>query len=193
MRHFTPRRPWAPLTDPEWAALAPFVAKSETAPGPKLDQRQRFDAILHNAVSGDPWRAVPPAYGRGETVGKHFRRLTEAGLWQRILTALAAPNCPPALRAIEYWLCRAARRAMRLLKMSGLDLAQKLGFLTALPMLPWFLPDRHLSEQAWAWTRALVADLSAGGWADRKELRDLQLLHRLAGGRAVWSKRFAPP
>lgn len=193
MRHFTSRRPWAPLAEDEWAALAPFVARAEGAPGRPLDQRWRLDAILHAAVSGDPWRALPKRFGNGDSVGRHFRRLTHAGLWQRLLEALADPNCPPALRALEYWLCRGARRAMRLLQMSGLDLAQRLGFLTALPMVPWLLPNRDLSAIAWARTQALLDDMSEGLRPTRKALRDLQLLHRLAGGRAVWSKKFAPP
>src|SRR5689334_21519007 len=130
MRHFTPRRPWAPLSDAEWAALAPYVVRAEGSPGRPLlgaDPRGRMDAMLHVATTDVPWRLLPEHLGKGATVARHFRRLAHAGLWSRLLEALAEPRCPPALRAIEYWLCRAARRAMRLLKMAGLALANRLG------------------------------------------------------------------
>ena len=197
-RRFTPRRPWAPLSDAEWQALAPFLVRAEGAPGRPLlgsDPRGRMDAMLHIAVTDQPWRALPEHYGQGATVARHFRRLAHAGLWSRLLQALAAPDCPPGLRALEYWLCRAARRAMRLLRMAGLDLAQRLGLLSALPMLPWYLPNRDLSEALFRLSEWLVLVR----WREQGVRPRPGLLTRLgrllvaAGGRAVWSKKFAPP
>ncbi|MFC7554057.1 hypothetical protein ACFQU7_20405 [Pseudoroseomonas wenyumeiae] len=44
---------------------------------------------------------APARYGKADTVSRYFRRLTHAGLWQKLLHALAeaAPNHP--LRQLE--------------------------------------------------------------------------------------------
>src|SRR3712207_9459108 len=101
-RRFIPRRPWQPLADAEWAALAPYL-RDGSGPGRPLgtDPRARMDAFLQVAVADLPWRLLPEAYGKGSSVARHFRRLAHAGLWARLLEALARPHCPPALRAVE--------------------------------------------------------------------------------------------
>jgi len=192
MRHFTPRREWAPLSDAEWAALAPYVLRAVGPGRPLADPRGRMDAILHIAVSGEPWRALPDHFGKSATISRHFRRLAHAGLWSRLLEALADPAAPPALRALEYWLCRAARRAMRLLGMAGLVLARRLGLLTALPMVPWMMPDPDLSESLRRYTCDLMR-LWPRYWPRPGLLRLLGRLLATAGGRRTWSRRFAPP
>lgn len=190
--HFTPRRPWAPLSDAEWEALRPFL-RAEAMPGrPIPELRARFDAILHMAVADQPWRLLPERWGKGDTVSRHFRRLTHAGLWLRLLEALAEPRCPPALRALEYWICRAARRAMRLLRMAGLTLARRLGLYTALPMVPWMMPDPDLSELVFRDVWETIRHIPQR-WPGKGVLRTLGRLLAVAGGRPRWSKRFAPP
>ncbi|HYZ30846.1 MAG TPA: transposase, partial [Crenalkalicoccus sp.] len=91
MRRFTPRRPWVPLADAEWDALAPFLTRAEGTPGRPLATplRTRLDAMLRIACTDAPWHALPPGYGKGETVARHFRRLAHAGLCARLLEALA--------------------------------------------------------------------------------------------------------
>jgi transposase len=194
-RRFTPRREWAPLSDREWAALAPFVARPPGVPGRPLlgtDPRARMDAMLHAAVSGDPWRALPEHHGKGATVARHFRRLAHAGLWSRLLEALADPRAPAALRGMEHWLCRAARRAMRLLRMGGIVLARRLGLLSALPMWPWMMPDPDLSRTVRGAIEAVLARLP-GELPPPGGLTSLGAVLAVAGGRQVWSKKFAPP
>ena len=189
---YTPRRPWAPLSDAEWEALAPHVARHDGPGRPLRDPRGRFDAMLRNTLADRPWREVPPEDGKPDTVSRLFRRWTHAGLWMRLLEALAAPGAPAALRAMEYWLCRLARRAMRLLGMKGLALANRLGLLTALPMLPWLLPMPDLSKAVFRHIDQLLSRLPR----ERPPPGLLATLGRLlaiAGGRPVWSKRFAPP
>ncbi|MBV1798977.1 transposase [Siccirubricoccus sp. G192] len=202
MPHFTPRRDWAPLSDAEWSALTPHLRRwMAAAPGSARrragrplgsEWRARLDAMLWIAVSGQPWHALPEQFGKPDTVSRHFRRLAHAGLWARLLAALALPTCPPALRAIEYWLCRAARRAMRLLGMAGLTLARRLGLFSALPMLPCYMPNRDLSEALHRFQARLLDRL----FSDPPPPGTLTRLGRLlayAGGRRVWSKKFAPP
>lgn len=191
---YTPRRPATPLSDAEWALLAPHLARAEHAPGRPLgaDPRARMDAFVHLAVTGAPWRAAPAAAGRPNTLARHFRRLAGSGLWSRLLEAVAAPKAPPALRAMEYWICRLARRAMRVLGMRGLALARRLGRLTALPMLPWFLPNPDLSQTILAVIRAEIRTLPQR-LPPPGLLAALGRCLMLAAGRATWSRRLAPP
>jgi len=93
---------------------------------------------------------------------------------------------------MEYWLCRAARRAMRLLGMAGLVRARRLGLLTALPMVPWMMPDPDLSESLRR-CACEVMQLWPGRWPRPGLLRRLGRLLATAGGRRCWSRRFAPP
>jgi hypothetical protein len=57
MRHFAPRRPWAPLSDAGWEALALFVTRTAGTTGRSLrDPRARLDAMLRKALADRPWR-----------------------------------------------------------------------------------------------------------------------------------------
>ncbi len=155
-RRYTPPRRWQPLTDAEWDALLPFVLVQNGPGRPLRDARARMDAIFWLAASGSAWRTVPGRFGRPDTVARHFRRLAHAGLWERLLLALARRDAPAALSAIEHWIVRACRRAARLRGLRIIVLARRLGFLSALRAPPWLLPDPHLSE----WVHRRVFDVA---------------------------------
>ena len=104
-------------------------------------------AVFWVAASGSPWRTVPPRFGKPDTVSLHFRRLALAGLWERLLRALARPDAPPALLAVEHWVVRACRRAARPRGLRIVVLARRLGLLSALKAPPWLLPGPDLSER----------------------------------------------
>ncbi|MBD0275280.1 MAG: transposase, partial [Acetobacteraceae bacterium] len=124
-RRFTPARRWQPLEDAEWDALLPFVLVREGPGRPLKDARRRMDALFWVAASGSAWRTVPPRFGRADTIGRHFRRLCHAGLWERLLKALArrlgllsalrAPSHllpkPDLSELVQRWLRRAAEGA----------------------------------------------------------------------------------
>jgi hypothetical protein len=81
---------------------------------------------------------------------------------------------------------------MRLLRMGGLTLARRLGLLSALPMLPCYMPNRDLSEALHRFQDKLLDRL----FSHPPPPGTLTLLGRLlayAGGRRDWSKKFAPP
>ncbi len=145
-RHYTEPRRWQPLTDAEWDALLPFVLVREGPGRPLRDARARMDAVFWVAASGSAWATLPPRFGRADTVSRHFRRLSHAGLWERLLRALARHDVPPALRAVEHWVCCACRRATRLRGLRIIVLARRLGFLSALRAPSRLLPDPDLSE-----------------------------------------------
>lgn len=148
LRH-SPPRPWQPLSDEEYAALLPHLPPSGGPGRPPADRRRTLDAIFWIACSRGPWRDLPPELGRADSAHRTLRRWARAGVLDRLLTALSgrawAP-APPALRAMEYWICRAWRRMARLMSVGSLLLARRLGLLTALPCAPVFLPNPDLSE-----------------------------------------------
>lgn len=181
---YTPPRRWQPLSDAEWTALLPFLPAT-TGPGrPLRDARTRMDGIFWVAAAGCPWAGLPPRYGRADTVSRHFRRLSHAGLWETLLRALAAPGCPAPLQALEHWICRACRRAVRLRGIGLIALARRLGLLSALRAPPWLLPDPDLSETVRRALDSVVASIRRGIWAGaRHRLRLCIGLFRTAGGR----------
>ncbi len=194
---YAARRPWAPLSDAEWEALAPHVTR-DTGPGrPLRDPRGRFDAMLRNTLADRPWREMPPEGGKPDTVSRLFRRWTHAGLWMRLLDALAAPDAPAPLRAMEYWLCRLARRGLWTLRRAGRGMAEilrikRLGLYSALPQYPFALCQPDLSELLHR-VLAKVLGRLPDEWPPPGTFATLGRLLAFAGGRRVWSKRFAPP
>ena len=151
-RRPTPWRDWEPLSDDEWAVLSPFVFRHNGPGRPVRDPRGRLDAIFWLAARRQPhllpWRALAPEFGKPDTVARQFRRWAQAGLWTRLLQALADPDHPgiDILRRLESWICRTYRRAWRILGVQGVVLARRLGFFSALRAPSVFLPDPHLSE-----------------------------------------------
>jgi transposase len=142
------RIPHAPLSDAEWSALLPHLP-DETR-GRPCDHRARFDAIFRLAATDGPWRDLPEQYGKPGTISRHFRRLTHAGLWERLLTALSAAPKHHPLRRLEGLICRATRRAIRLRGLRLIVLARRLDLKRALPAPPWMCPDPDLSEKLFA-------------------------------------------
>ncbi len=147
--------------------------------------------------SGSPLPAppgAPPRFGKADTVSRHFRRLTHAGLWERLLRALARPDAPPALLALEHWIVSACRRAARLRGLGLVALARRLGFLSALRAPSLFLPEPDLSEIVDRWLRRAAGDARGRG-PDAALLRFFRFCHRLgafAAGRRRIPRRLQP-
>lgn len=177
MSRLTPPTPWTPLSDAAWAALQPFLPALSPQGRRLADPRARLDAIFHLAHQpGAAWKHLPERFGRPDTVARFFRRLTHAGFWHALLRALA--KAPPGhpLRALEYAICRACRRAARLGGLPLLRLVRCLGLRSALGAPPWLLPDPLLSETL---HRLPLGPRPGGG-----VLRSLGRLLRDAAGRA---------
>lgn len=175
--------PHAPLTDAQWAALVPHLPR--LGRGRPCDTRAHFDAFFRLAATEGAWRDLPPEYGNPQSLARHFRRLTHAGVWERLLTALAAAPVGHPLREMEGYICRAARRAIRLRGLALIVLARRLKLLRALPGPPWMVADPALSEIIL--TLGTKARFLAGlrdFRAARDFIRILRHLHTLAGGRA---------
>lgn len=71
------------LTDFEWKVIAPLLPqKSHGVP--------LLSGILWVLRSGAPWRDLPERYGPRTTAYNRFVRWRRAGVWDRIMDAIAA-------------------------------------------------------------------------------------------------------
>ncbi|PWC26723.1 transposase [Teichococcus aestuarii] len=134
------------ISDSEWLALLPFLLHRSPQGRPLKELRTRMEGIFHIAASHAPWRELPERFGKAETVARYFRRLTHAGLWQRLLEALAEAGPRHPLQGLRAVIARACRRALRIAGPPLMLLARRLEIRQALPGPPWLLPDPDLSE-----------------------------------------------
>jgi transposase len=169
---FTPRRPWQPLSEAEWNELGGFLCihncgmsfdRSARRRGrPMEDVRARLDAIFRAVTLKHPhggrgsWTQLPEGFGKPDTVSRTFRRWHKQGLWERLLREVAHPDCSELLRSLAYFICCAYRRAYRMMGLRGVLLGKRLGLLSAMPSLPWKMPDPILSGEVFAATTKVM-------------------------------------
>jgi len=78
------------ISDRQWVLMEPHCLGKKRDPGRTGgDGRLFLEAILWIARTGSPWRDLPPAFGRWNTVFKRFRDWVKAGVFQRIFNALS--------------------------------------------------------------------------------------------------------
>jgi transposase len=191
--HLTTALPWRPLADDELQALAPYFIH-RGAGRPIFDIRARLDAIFWAVTHNGPWKDLPAHLGPADTASRQFRRWAHKGIWSELLKHAAMPGAPPILRRLEHWLCRAFRRALRILKFPGIALARSLGMESALPAPAWMLPNPHLSETLLPMMRRM-AQLTLGRPAKtvRAVTSLLKSCERVITGARRISKWLAPP
>jgi transposase len=149
-----PPRPWAPLSDAEYAALAaclPAMAPGRRRRGrPPADPRRTLDAIFWVACSTGPWRQLPAHLGRGDSAHRALRRWMAAGVLEIWLAkALRARRAGAAvIGQLAYWLARAFRRMARLVGWQSIGWIRRIGAVDAWPANELVMPDRILSETA---------------------------------------------
>lgn len=79
------------FTDHEWAAIKPMLP-SKPRGVPRVDDRRVLNGIFWVLRSGAPWRDLPRNFGPHTTCYNRFVRWRRAGVWDRILDALAAAH-----------------------------------------------------------------------------------------------------
>jgi putative transposase len=78
------------LTDEQWGRIAHLIPGKQGDPGRTGNDNRLFvDAIVWMARTGTPWRDLSPFFGKWNSVWKRFRRWAKAGVWERIMAALA--------------------------------------------------------------------------------------------------------
>src|SRR6516162_5122595 len=79
------------LTDEEWAAIRPMLPNKPRGV-PRVDDRRVLNGIFWVLRSGAPWRDLPDDFGPYTTCYNRFVRWRRAGVWGRIMDALATAH-----------------------------------------------------------------------------------------------------
>ena len=79
------------LTDHEWAAIKPMLPNKPRGV-PRVNDRRVLNGIFWVLRSGAPWRDLPDNFGPYTTCYNRFVRWRRAGVWGRIMDALAAAH-----------------------------------------------------------------------------------------------------
>ncbi len=145
LRH-TPRLPWRPMTDAEWAALAGCLRQG--GPGRRSpDARRLWDGIFWVACSNGRWADMPERFGKPDTAHRALRRAAHGLRLHEMLIAVSPHRLMrgSGLHAIAWFIVRSFRRAFRVAP-HAIAFARRLGLADALPADPLFLPRPNLSE-----------------------------------------------
>ncbi len=76
------------LTDQEWSAIQP-VLPTKWRGIPRVDDRRVLNGIFWVLRSGGSWRSLPKQYGPHSTCYNRYIRWRSAGIWERVMTAIA--------------------------------------------------------------------------------------------------------
>jgi transposase len=79
------------LSDLEWAVIKPKLPDKPRGV-PRVNDRRVLNGICWVLRSGAPWRDLPKGYGPPTTCYNRFVRWRRAGVWDRIMEALAAAH-----------------------------------------------------------------------------------------------------
>ena len=79
------------LTNHEWTAIEPMLPNKPRGV-PRVNDRRVLNGIFWVLRSGAPWRDLPGAFGPYTTCYNRFVRWRRAGVWSRIIDALAATH-----------------------------------------------------------------------------------------------------
>lgn len=79
------------LSDDDWMKIRDFLRLEPRASVGRDEQacRRFVEAVKWMSRSGAQWRLLPGEYGPWNSVYKRFARWCEAGVWERLLAALA--------------------------------------------------------------------------------------------------------
>jgi transposase len=81
------------LTNEQWQRIAEFIPASKAGPGrsgrPPQDSRAVLDGVLWILRTGAPWKDLPERYPPRSTCHRRFQQWIHAGVFDKILTALA--------------------------------------------------------------------------------------------------------
>jgi transposase len=79
------------MTDTDWTQVVEIFRACRSRRGDKgRDDRTFLEAIHYFSVHNITWRALPPTFGKWNSVWKRFRRLSQAGVFEAFFEALAS-------------------------------------------------------------------------------------------------------
>jgi transposase len=79
------------LTDNEWSAIKPMLPNKPRGV-PRVNDRRVLNGIFWVLRSGAPWRDLPVNFGPYTTCYNRFVRWRRAGVWAKIMSALAGAH-----------------------------------------------------------------------------------------------------
>lgn len=85
MIEFTPTNYASDLTDKEWEVIEPLCPAGNKS---KWHKRSLINAVFYISKTGCQWRYFPKDYPPHDTVWSFYRRMREAGMWEKIMDAL---------------------------------------------------------------------------------------------------------
>lgn len=79
------------MSDAQWQRVAPLLPGKVGDPGRSGANNRRFlEAVLWMARTGAPWRDLPAAFGKWNSIFVRFRRWAVRGVFETIFAALSA-------------------------------------------------------------------------------------------------------
>ena len=181
------------LSDHEWAVIKPMLPNKPHGV-PRVNDRRVLNGICWVLRSGAPWRDLPEGYGPPTTCYNRFVRWRRAGVWDRIMEALAAAH-DTVVQMIDTSIVRVHQHGARMAGNRKQQMGRSRGGLTSkvhavvdangLPVRLGLSPgEAHDDSLCWAllaglrpktmvladrgydadWIRALVNE--QGGWAN---------------------------
>src|SRR5437016_10353149 len=117
------------LTDHEWTAIKPFLPNKPRGV-PRVNDRRVPNGIFWVLRSGAPWRDLPDKFGPYTTCYNRFARWRRAGVWIKIMNALAAAY-DPAVQMIDTSIVRVHQHAASIARNKRQSMGRSPGGLTS--------------------------------------------------------------
>jgi transposase len=117
------------LADHEWTAIKPMLPNKPRGV-PRVNDRRVLNGIFWVLRSGAPWRDLPTAFGPYTTCYNRFVRWRRAGVWGRIIEALAAAH-DAAVQMIDTSIVRVHQHAACITRNQRQSMGRSRGGLTS--------------------------------------------------------------
>jgi transposase len=117
------------LSNYEWTAIKPMLPNKPRGVR-RVNDRRVLNGIFWVLRSGAPWRDLPETYGPRTTCYNRFVRWRRAGVWDRIMDALAADH-DAAVQMIDTSIVRVHQHGASVADNNHQDMGRSRGGLTS--------------------------------------------------------------
>ena len=117
------------LTDNEWSAIKPMLPNKPRGV-PRVNDRRVLNGIFWVLRSGAPWRDLPVNFGPYTTCYNRFVRWRRAGVWAKLMTALATAH-DAAVQMIDTSIVRVHQHGARITRNRKQSMGRSRGGLTS--------------------------------------------------------------